>query len=922
MSSHHSSRTHRDRSRHGSEDGFIQRCSDHVIDAALMASVSVVPCLLGGRIAYGHLALTACATLAVVAWSAGLLLGRRPTWTVTWVEPLLLGGVSIGLLQITPLPTELLNLLSPHLRSLLPLWSATTDGVGGIGSWTTLSLHVAETRWALITGINYVLLFYVATQRIRRIEDVERLLKSIACASGAMALFGVVQWLSNNGKFFWFYDYPLTTAGHRLKGAFTNRNHFAQFLVLGCGPLLWWILCILERRSKGSASFGSSSASSSSHDTLLAVLFLGLGVVVFSVLFSLSRGGTLALGVSLLVMLSALYCSGRLSGRLVSVLLGIAMLSGSLFLLLGHEKVFDRLDNWRSDSRLAIWQANLQITGDFPWLGTGLGSHVEAYPIYFDPPYQDSEFTHADNSYLQVASESGLCGLSLALLSVSCCVVWCCRSLRSSTDRRVPTLAAAITASLAGNIFHAAFDFVWYVPGLMTVVLLLIACARRLDQLSLGALARADRSGQNNLHSSSASENDSKRVFPRLLGLAAGTAAVFCAWWSFPQLNQIASSEPYWFDYLRLSLVRDLDDSPVPAAEEPDKVEDKTSAQLALFKQRVSDLMHTTKLNPDHARAQLRLATSYLTAFEHLQQQSENPMTLAQLRDAALASQFASVGDMREWLQRAVGPNLKYLDAAARHAQKAVRLCPLQGQAYVHLAELHFLEDADPKRRQALLNQAELVRPHSAQVQFVVGREALQQGHIEEALQSWKQAFHQERSYQAAILGLLVGTAPAQLILESLEPDLAALEQLELRYRDLPTDEYNPTGEYGTVARAYAQALKSELLKPECERPVERLLSAAAVYTRLQDAVAAEACLRRAIDIDSSSFVARYAYGMLLSRQNRFASASEHLGWCLRVKPNDDSLRRQAEEAVSRSLKSDASVRPAGHESVNRRKRH
>jgi hypothetical protein len=60
---------------------------------------------------------------------------------------------------------------------------------------------------------------------------------------------------------------------------------------------------------------------------------------------------------------------------------------------------------------------------------------------------------------------------------------------------------------------------------------------------------------------------------------------------------------------------------------------------------------------------------------------------------------------------------------------------------------------------------------------------------------------------------------------------------------------------------------------------------------------------------------------MLLFQQNRFGSASEHLGWCLRMKPNDDSLRRLAEEAVSRSLKSDTSVLPAGHDSFSRRKR-
>ena len=85
-----------------------------------------------------------------------------------------------------------------------------------------------------------------------------------------------------------------------------------------------------------------------------------------------------------------------------------------------------------------------------------------------------------------------------------------------------------------------------------------------------------------------------------------------------------------------------------------------------------------------------------------MQQHSDDPMSLSQLRDAALAAQFESHDKMHEWLERAVGKNLKYLHAAARHAKRAAQLCPLQGQAYVHLAELRFLDDLDPQHGPAL----------------------------------------------------------------------------------------------------------------------------------------------------------------------------------------------------------------------------
>lgn len=878
------------------DENLIERGFGRLADAALMASVFVVPCFLGGRIAWGQFALATCAVTAALSWSAAITVGKRPSWAVTWVEPLLLAIVGLGLFQITPLPPALLHFLSPHHQDTLPLWSAQTDGGGALGEWHSLSLNLGETRSALIVGLSYVALFYVATQRIRRLEDVERMLRWIAGASAAMALFGVVQWLSNNGKFFWFYEYPLTNSGHRLKGAFTNRNHFAQFLVLGCGPLLWWILKLLEDRATKAKSFGTTQASTPANDTLLAGLLLSLGVMVFGVLFSLSRGGMLALSVSLLVMLGALFRIGVLSGRLVGALLGMVAVCGSLFLMLGYDKVTDRLDNWRSDSRLAIWQANLQIAGDFPLFGTGVGSHVESYPMYYAPPFAETEFTHAESSYLQVASEAGLFGLGLAVVSWGFCAAWCWRSLRPSAGPRVRVLAAAVTASLAANAFHAFFDFLWYVPALMNVVLLLAACVRRLDQLSPSDAPRK--------RAASDDELSGWRSVPRGFGLLTGGATLCLAMWSYPQLLSLVRGEKPWFDYLRLTLQKNSDE---PKQDEPDfQATEPDPAAIAKFRNRVTALNQTTKLNPEHARAHLRLATCYRNAFEHLQRGSENPMTLAQLRDAVLASQFESVESMREWLQRAVGSNLKYLDAASLHAKQAVRLCPLQGQAYVHLAELSFLENLDPKQPKALLTQAQLVRPHSAQVQFVLGREALQEGRPDDALAAWKEAFQRDRSYQNQILYLLAGTIPPDVVLKSLEPDLAALELMEARYRQ------QATPHYVVVARAYAEALKVKALSPKCDKPIDQLLKAAGMYAKLNETTAAESCFRRALDMDRASFPVRRAYGAFLLEQNQFAEATEYLEWCLRISPNDESLRRSVEVAKLRGTRRDSAIQQAG----------
>ena len=59
--------------------------------------------------------------------------------------------------------------------------------------------------------------------------------------------------------------------------------------------------------------------------------------------------------------------------------------------------------------------------------GSGAGTHAEVYPIYYSNELceADTEFTHAENSYLQIGLEAGYPGLALVVAAVvSALVTW------------------------------------------------------------------------------------------------------------------------------------------------------------------------------------------------------------------------------------------------------------------------------------------------------------------------------------------------------------------------------------------------------------------------------------------------------------------------------------------------------------------
>jgi tetratricopeptide (TPR) repeat protein len=281
-----------------------------------------------------------------------------------------------------------------------------------------------------------------------------------------------------------------------------------------------------------------------------------------------------------------------------------------------------------------------------------------------------------------------------------------------------------------------------------------------------------------------------------------------------------------------------------------------------------------------------------LIKFEIEQRSSDNGMPLSQIRDAAIASRFPSREALDRWLSVAIGDHYSYLDRALRHARRAVRLCPLLGDGYVYLAELHFLEGGKTGHTRDYLQQATTVRPYSAAVSFAAGQEAALSGDIVAALKHFKAAYDQEPFLRAKIIELFA-SQNADFFMQHFELDLEGMKLLRAHYRRLGNEE-----QAKKIGLRYVATLQQEIDTMDAEQAAAAWLEAQIVYQSLGNEEQARRCAGKALEISPNDYNLRRRLADLLLEQQRFAEAAEQLRWCLRRYPESGSLQQKLERAT------------------------
>lgn len=916
-----------------------------VVDGLTALLVFGLPFIMGGREAWGHWFVITVAFLLGTAWCVhAVLTGAR--YRLSWLEYLFVGGLVISWLQVQPQSADTLQTFSGEYGRLLSFWPQTQAGDAG---WSTLSLTPVETRHGFWMLIAYMIIGLVVFQRIRTTEDGERLLKWVGLSGLAMSLFGLAQWGLSNGRFFWFYEHPYTDTTVHLKGAFTNRNHFAQFMALSLGALLWWLVHETRRLADGTVvatskfTFGAGGTRSRRRskdkpqsrrrelppvptrhenvfDRYVTMPMIGLlaatCLVGLSVLLSLSRGGMIAAGAVFVISLAGLWRGAKSGAAGVVALLGGGVLLLSLLALTDQEELQTKVDQILSSDadkmdtggvRRAIWAADAKVIEKFPLLGTGVGSHRDVYPLYMEDyaRFAEAVMTHAESSFVHLALETGLVGCGMLVLGLLILIARLVFGSFGNTSRN-RACTVVVLGCTVGGILHGIVDFIWYAPAIVVTSLVLVAIGLRTSHRGFGEPQTEDPVGL---------------WFPRMAWAAMGGVCVCGMMAQQPELFSRIQAESHWHAALNTDMVDfdtspdaeefaelqpgdtvtvaadDKTESPLTAEDEAILLAGRIAQRKEYLTQRMRHMQASLKARPHQHHVQLALAEQAVKLFDVLQLESDSPFSLGMLRDAA-GTGFDSRAQLRQWLESNCGSRIQLLDLANRLARRSLNGCPVQGFAYLTMMRTDFLAGPEQLERRTLIDQALLVRGHDPRIRLAAGKEALIAGDQQTALELWKTVFHSTQTFRMDVIRQWAHSVPASFFLDQFAPNGEELHDLLSVYDSLSRDQ-----DADRILERMLTLLPAEAdsMEDEDDR-LQTLMDAYLAARRLERLEDGLVVLEKAIRQFPFAFDPRYHMGMTLVEMERGGEAMEHLNWCYDRDPGHLWLPKLMERARKQEL--------------------
>jgi O-antigen ligase len=332
--------------------------------------------------------------------------------------------------------------ISPLLPPLLALIFL---ALGQILFRGTASAYDTCTELQLLTAVT--LLLFLATQAFRTTDDWRFFVWFIMSLGFLVAVFGILQHLTFNGKLYWFREMRY---GGIPFGPYVNRNHFAGFAELVIPVALVPLVLGKVRRERVFAV------------SLLALLPLG------ALFLSASRGGIISFAAEL-GLLTLLLILRRAGGK--HALAGAVVLLFAFMLVswLGARQILERFSSMQSlevtsGKRASMRVDTWHIFREHPWTGTGLGTLQTVFPAY-ESLYDAKIVNHSHNDYVEALAETGIVGAA--------CCAWFLAALFFQSLRRLLLQDKSFSAALhlsglvacTGFLVHSFVDFNLHIPG-------------------------------------------------------------------------------------------------------------------------------------------------------------------------------------------------------------------------------------------------------------------------------------------------------------------------------------------------------------------------------------------------------------------------------------------------------------------------
>mgnify|MGYP002628123136 CR=1 FL=1 len=828
------------------------RSLDWVGDACFSISVIVVPLTSAVIRDTGVAIFIACSLLMGLTWAVRQIIEPKSCTRFSGAEVIVLASVALVSVQLLKLPHGILTVLSPFLSKHLQYWQVAT---GEATTWQTISLTPTLTKSGLVLLITYVVFFLAARQRINSRYEVDRIMKLLAISAATMAAIGLTQVLLGVDEFLGVFEHHSRSAKWPAKGAFTNQNHFAHFLSLGLGPLIFWWFSY-ERSgvpaARHSTGFGRSLQGGKSESSNQKMLVAGLiAVVALAGLASTSRGGVLCLLISATVALLAFGVNSMRIAKLaipvcIFVVIGTLELGTASLQTKWQSIVNSSSASDLSSGRMMLWHSLAEAIPNFWRMGSGLGSHAEVYPMWLDQEF-NVRFSHAECGYLQILLELGVPGLMLLVCGITYCFLAIKRSLSSGVAGKDRARILILGAGILVSCLHSFVDFVWYIPGCLIPTIVTAVCL-------LCATEKPDSATHNSTGSKTVNAVRWPTVFAWLVvililpigELSAGPAI------------RVARTERNWLESRNKSILPD---------------------------EQIQHLQTCVRINPNDSRAYAKLATAYLDRFQRLQSESGNAITITELRGIVRSSEFTSNREVAEWLVRAFGKCSSDLYRANLAARNALLRQPMRGEAYVVLAQVGFLTGNSEHDEEQLIQQAMEVRPYESYIHYIRGLSMAANGMIDQSLESFSRAYALDKDLSQTIVQGLSPYLTPETFIETIRPDSVGLWHLFKAY-----ESQGRLKEQQEVAQWYSSHI-DDYMSLENKQNKEFWRRCEVIYSFSGSSQQAANCLRMMIELSPNDFNLKKKLGLALLNLGEIQEALGELEWCQMRAPEDIEVK-------------------------------
>lgn len=369
------------------------------------------------------------------------------------------------LFQTVPLPPFLLHTIAPGYSSLIDqgYWLLDPD------AWRPLSLNPSATLDEFFRYCSYTGFYLAMTSYLFERKKLRRTVVLLSCFFGIYALLGLIQFFAPADKVFWlFAHWPERTSHHF--ATYVNGNHYASLICM-IFPLLV-ITTIINFPTSGYGNWREKLIDLFTDRELSRGLLFGLlaVLVMVSVFFSLSRGGTLSLFGSGFVLFILLAMNKSLKGRML-VFVIVLISSIGLCAFFGWDPLMKRFADifyetgGVKDQRLIYWRDSLDLFSASPFAGSGAGTFVDAYPNWQTAQSHGLVVDHAHNDYIELLTDLGLTGLFLVLWFWWSLVRAAVPAWKKRHNEFSRLVGIAVASGLVAILLHSITDFNLAIPA-------------------------------------------------------------------------------------------------------------------------------------------------------------------------------------------------------------------------------------------------------------------------------------------------------------------------------------------------------------------------------------------------------------------------------------------------------------------------